>query len=115
MPESDSEFEVFLSCIREGDFDQRLDEVYEAVTVRSNYLSANAKLGMTIGTRVMAKPDAKPEKLAYRIGTVIDMMPRSKDRVLVEWDARHCNGPNDRKWRMTAQSLVVHTGSALWR
>lgn len=107
MTDDDLEFDVFVASIRMGDFDQRLDEVYEALSARRNYLNASGKLRMTVGTRVMAKPTVKPSKLQMRLGTVVDMMPRSKDRVLIEWDRGH------ERWQMSADSLLIHTGDAV--
>jgi hypothetical protein len=83
-----SPFDDFLTQLRMGDWDSRLDELSEALRNRYRTRDAVAANLFTIGSRCMAPPDCKPRRMAMQRGTVEGFTPSGKLKVRFDHDPR---------------------------
>lgn len=97
-----SPFDEFLSQLRLGDWDHRLDELTEVARQRYEVRRVNAATLYTVGSRVRAPYDAKPRHMANRAGTVTEL--RRNGKLAVQFDHR----PHE-TWTWPADQLVPET------
>lgn len=106
-----SPFDEFMAQLRAGDWDNRLDELGEALTARRRVKDAVAAAAITVGSRVMVEPTSKPAYMRLAQGEVTGFTRSGKCQVTFTNDADGYPLPTSkRKWQYPASMLIPLDG-----
>lgn len=78
-----SELEIIIKDIRDGVYDDQLENLTDAISRRKDYQNALKFFSFNVGDRVRYVSSVSPKYLAYKPGTIVEI---NRKRVVVKLD-----------------------------